>query len=205
MVFLRHTQYQIGALHFGNYFALGLLVGRERAEQLFLDARTLFLAPLVVGYCNMFFSDIVTAVYHQPSEIQEGPITLRGFGSDLRFLTVVSINMLAVLACIAQFAMIFSKLFPRLGGFVAGCGSRTLYAYVLHLTLIDYFPLALWVHMCDPRLHVALFAILSLFLNVVLSSRGAERLFEWWLMPYWMQDVAKWFKSYFTSDLHDEG
>eukprot|EP00930_Biecheleria_cincta_P094546 TRINITY_DN8577_c0_g1_i1.p1 TRINITY_DN8577_c0_g1~~TRINITY_DN8577_c0_g1_i1.p1 ORF type:complete len:495 (+),score=36.49 TRINITY_DN8577_c0_g1_i1:67-1485(+) len=192
---LAYPDGRFGALHFGNYFALGLAVGRERAEQLFLDARTLLLAPLAIFFCNMFFYDILIAAKHTPPEIYGGQITPRSYGSDLRFLSVISINMVAILACIAQFSKLLSNLCPRLSDFVAGCGSRTLYAYVLHLTLAQSISFAPWISTFDPRLHVALFAILSLFLNVVLSSRGAECLFNWWVMPYWIQDLVGWFTA----------
>jgi hypothetical protein len=185
-----------GAFHFGNYFALGLALGRERAEQLLLDARTLLLAPLAIFGCSWLFYDILKAAKHAPHRIYDGLVTPYSFGSDLLFLLVISINMIAVLACIARFSQFLSNLLPGLSDFVAGCGSRTLYAYVLHLTLAYKISFAPWVFMTDPRLHVALFVILSLFLNIVFSCRGAERLFKWWVMPYWIQDLAGgWYKE----------
>merc|ERR1719262_1378798 len=88
---------------------------------------------------------------------------------------------------------LIEPLLPSLVSFISGCGLRTLYSYVLHLWLIIF---AVYMDVPNLGLPFALqghgYWLIAVQINIVLSSRGTEKLFKYVVMPYWILDVPEW-------------
>lgn len=180
-----------GVLYYGNFFALGLMIGPSSSAKAFLDARLLIVAFLVLVGAYHYSWDIVSSGAHSPSTVNDGPIGMHSFITDLKYLAVVSSFVLAALTCVAQIAALLTKLAPSSTDFIAGCGSRTLYAYVLQWLVLRELQLQqIILNLPNEFAQNSFMLIAALVLNVILSCRGCESLFSWWVMPYWILDIV---------------
>eukprot|EP00930_Biecheleria_cincta_P045005 TRINITY_DN31012_c0_g1_i1.p1 TRINITY_DN31012_c0_g1~~TRINITY_DN31012_c0_g1_i1.p1 ORF type:complete len:517 (+),score=49.95 TRINITY_DN31012_c0_g1_i1:25-1551(+) len=183
---------------YGFAFSVGLLfpVGTWTKTMLHRGslAGAVFILACYYSDCFLTPFDPWLTDGHAPAWVFSAPMGIHGFIKDTVLACVQSVLALAALIIIAHASTLFSKIAPQSCEFVAGCGSRTLYAYVLHMWLkvgmAEGFP-ELYCLTQSP--HSILWATgLTLWLNVVLCMRGSERLFRWMLLPYWMLDIKDW-------------
>lgn len=152
----------------------GTLVGAVSVLSCYFG--TIFLTPLDPWLCDS----------HVPTWVASDPITFVGFMKDTALGAVQICLALSALAILANASTVFSKTLPSCCEFVAGCGSRTLYAYVLHMWVVHALNDIKPDNFQYPPI------TFPIWLNVVLSMRGTEYLFSWLLLPYWILDLGAW-------------
>jgi len=103
---------------------------------------------------------------------------------------------LCVLCLLTWFCKRLERHAPLTHGLVTGWGSRTLYVYALHTSLIKRTPA--WMS-TDHTAVVTCFwlaVLYAVFVNAIMGSEGAKLLFKWVLQPYWArratENLVKW-------------
>lgn len=118
------------------------------------------------------------------------------FFYDLLFF-LLRLGLAVSTVCLICTATVFMEEFlPRAVSLAAGWGSRTLYAYVIHIHMFnmldkDGFMADITSRWADgSKFVIALLA--AVVVNISLSSRGCEMWFQWFIRPYWVKDVLEW-------------
>jgi uncharacterized membrane protein YagU involved in acid resistance len=172
---------------YGIFFAVGLCFSAGEWTKIMLHPGAL-VGSLGVLFCHygMIFStplDPWLCVSHAAPRVVSDTISFTSFLKDTMLGGLQSCLVLSALVTIANASTLFSKTLPSCCDFVAGCGSRTLYAYVLHMFVVSAAK--------DLKLDIPPIAF-SMWLNVILCMRGSEYLFKWLLLPYWILDAGAW-------------
>eukprot|EP00930_Biecheleria_cincta_P047460 TRINITY_DN32907_c0_g1_i1.p1 TRINITY_DN32907_c0_g1~~TRINITY_DN32907_c0_g1_i1.p1 ORF type:complete len:513 (-),score=64.23 TRINITY_DN32907_c0_g1_i1:97-1635(-) len=181
---------------FGTFFALGLCMPASSWAQGLLQAWTPVAALMLLGiywtrYCNTSLDPFDGG--HFPMYMQDDSISIKGFMKDSLLMQQATCLTLSVLAVIAHFSVILQRYVPKVCEFIASCGSRTLYAYVLHPLFIQTIQSAVTWETCEKPVSAMMTIAFAMIMNVVLCTSGSELLFRWMLLPYWMLDVGPWF------------
>lgn len=187
---------------YGTFFALGLCMSASHWAHGLLHSWTLMPAVMLLGvywirYCNTVLDPFDGG--HFPRYMQEDPMSIQGFVKDSLLMSQSTCLTLSAFAVIAHFSVILARCAPKVCDFVAGCGSRTLYAYVLHPLCILSIQSAVTWETCEKPLHAAMTIAFAMLMNVVLCTRASELLFKWMLLPYWMLDAGPWFIGNFRA------
>lgn len=173
---------------YGFFFAVGLCCSVGEWTNIMLHPGALVGALCVLScHFGMIFNtslDPWLCASHVENWVVSDPVAFTGFLKDTVLGSFQSCLALSTLVILANASTLFSKILPSCCDFVAGCGSRTLYAYVLHIWVLRA------VKIIRPE---ALYPVgLSMWLNVVLCMRGSEYVFKWLLLPYWILDAGSW-------------
>lgn len=175
---------------YGIFFAVGLCFSVGEWTKIMLHPGALVGALSVLScHYGMIFStplDPWLCTGHAAQWVASDPISFTSFLKDTMLGGLQSCLAFSLLVIIANASTLFSKTLPSCCDFVAGCGSRTLYAYVLHQWVVfavkDIKPQAV---------DIPLIAF-TMWLNVIFCMRGSEYLFKWLLLPYWILDAGAW-------------
>lgn len=199
-------------LFYAPFFAAGLLKAPEEWNDIF--QRRAFQAV-----CALFFlafhvlaaipgfkqwtrstsclpSDTSSCFFHMyPQAIYYGP-SAGAFFYDL-FLFIMRSGLAVSTACLlCAGATLLADHLPQAADIVARLGSRTLFAYVIHIHLFnmlekDGYVTDVTIHWSSGvKLFVAL--VLAAVVLISLSTRGTEFWFQWLLRPYWIKDFIEW-------------
>jgi len=180
---------------FGIYFAIGLSLPPKAWRDILLHKGTLIFALVVLAF-------YYTQVYNTSLNAWKGgdlpvlkmstdtPRNTASFLHDLWMVGACTSMTVASLCIAAHISSALAELAPGTQKFLAGCGSRSLYTYLLH----GYFWEAVFRlgpdHVQTFEQSVAMLAF-AMAINVLLSSRGTEFIFNVLLVPRWMTDMLE--------------
>jgi len=199
-------------LFFAPFFAAGLLKTREEWDALFrrphfqLGCAIFFLAFHILTAISGFKhwnrstsclpADAESCFAHLYPQAMYTGVHASAFFYDL-FLFLLRLGLAVSTVCLICAATDFVEGFvPQVTSLISGWGSRTLYAYVLHVHLFNMLDKDGYIADVTSRwadgskFVVAL--ILAAVINVSLSTRGCEFWFHWFLRPYWLKDLLEW-------------
>lgn len=197
---------------YAPYFACGLLFSPAQWTSIFQHGITIAssVVYLVVWYGLLAWGGDVYHSWndayrnhqdtnpHMPDSSRLGGITIQTFIHDTE-MAILRIGVMLSVACIlVAGSSHLAKRFPVVISFMAGWGSRTMFAYVLHricTAVLIYYGFKDVVrnkHNLPSLLQLPVAFLMTLMGNVVLSSQGTEWLFRWMLMPLWMRDGLEW-------------
>jgi len=146
------------------------------------------------SYCIPSFQPHGGCFAHFDPEQVSGPVNIQTFLLDivmfgLRIGIALSFCGIVVLVC-----EIAGRILPQIIELMAGWGSRTLYAYVIHLHCISILQedaLLSFSRKYSKGTLTIIDAIVPLAINITLSSQGSELWFKWLLMPFWIKDILE--------------
>jgi len=199
-------------LFFAPFFAAGLLRRPEEWDVLFKRryfqalCAAFFLAfhllTAISGFkhwnrsASCLPADATSCYAHLYPQAMYSGIGAGPFFYDLLFF-VLRLGLAVSTVCLLCAATALAEgLLPRATALAAGWGSRTLYAYTIHVHLLNMLDKDGYVADITSRWSdhskfvVAL--LLAAVVNVSLSSQGCEQWFHWLLRPYWIKDLLEW-------------
>lgn len=185
----------IGTLWCGIYFAIGLTLSPKAWRDILLHKVTLIFALVVLAF-------YYTKVYNTSLDywgagdvpglkmVYDNPRNTESFLHDLGMVGACTCMTVASLCVAAHISSALAELAPGTQEFLAGCGSRSLYTYILH----RYFEGAI-IRLGPDRVQtfdqsVAMLAS-AMAITVLLGSRGTELIFKVLLVPRWMTDMLE--------------
>eukprot|EP00929_Paragymnodinium_shiwhaense_P010657 TRINITY_DN115494_c0_g1_i1.p1 TRINITY_DN115494_c0_g1~~TRINITY_DN115494_c0_g1_i1.p1 ORF type:complete len:551 (+),score=29.58 TRINITY_DN115494_c0_g1_i1:76-1728(+) len=186
----------------GPFFALGLLAPSRTATNLLTNSGLQVVGAFVTVamYCAAVCSPTYKS-FLQTHEFTTGwfhmPDASRAFypsrmGEHLLWFIYRLSAVFSVMLCIAGLTRVLSMLAPGLVRRCLSGGSRTLYAYTLHMCLVKIAVVCgsreAFADMGSLEWCVALFA-LAIFFVLLLSCQLTERLMHHIVMPLWLMDV----------------
>mmetsp|Transcript_62481 Transcript_62481/g.118103 ORF Transcript_62481/g.118103 Transcript_62481/m.118103 type:complete len:497 (+) Transcript_62481:101-1591(+) len=175
------------ALHHGAAYVMSLLIDRE-AFRLFLSTWTAFVFGLVIMLVHIHIRVFDFSWYRGPySEFLSSiygtyPVP---FMTLLMMIVYELLVSSAFLACVTQLVEIQNVVFQKFVRFVACCGSRTLYGYLLHMYIRYLVQGRNFRHFGDMclQIHPVFLVVSELLLLIGLCSPLAEKCFAWLVSP----------------------
>jgi len=134
---------------------------------------------------------------HMPDMTFLTPVSWSGYAMELEMFVLRTGLMISYFGIIGAFTHFVQTFVPRLASCFAEWGTRTLFSYVLHLTLFGrlFFESGLAQSIQGiPLTGAAKYTLLSIFVmwyNVVLCCRFTETMFKWFCLPFWVKDLLE--------------
>jgi len=134
---------------------------------------------------------------HMPDMTFLTPLSWSGYAMEIEMFVLRTGLMISYFGMIGTFTHFVQTFVPRLASCFAEWGTRTLFSYVLHLTLFGrlFFESGLAQTIQGiPLAGGAKYTLLSIFVmwyNVVLCCSFTERVFRWFCLPFWVKDLLE--------------
>jgi len=131
---------------------------------------------------------------HMPDMTFLAPLSWSGYAMEIEMFVLRTGLMISYFGIIGTFTHFVQTFVPQLANCFAEWGTRTLFSYVLHLTMFGrlFFESGLAQSIqAIPLTGAAKYTLLSIFVmwyNVVLCCQFTERVFRWLCLPFWVKD-----------------
>jgi len=188
---------------FAPFFAVGLCLSPSEWTNLLRQSRLQCFALIYVSVClclryyingptqvlqSMWdFGEGKHPLGHAPLETCIGPPNLLSFCRYVMFITAKGTLAIGVVWVMAAVVSAAQGVYPTGVSLMAGWGSRTLYAYILHPELLSFLSGLKWSAHVSPVCAFWLCCFVTVLLNTVLSSKGTQNLLRWMMQPYWIK------------------